>query len=116
MNDKAQLNTKQLNTKQLNTKQVKFLRKLGHSLSPVVTVADRGLVDTVLAAIEEALDFHELIKVKVRMQRDQRAELYQEICEKTGALQVQTIGMVLLVYKPSKKSVIDLPGPKVKLK
>ena len=45
----------------LNTKQIKHLRKIGHALSPVVIVADRGLVETVLTAIEEALDVHELI-------------------------------------------------------
>ena len=39
----------------LNQKQKKHLKRLGHSLSPVVIVADRGLVDTVMEAIEEAL-------------------------------------------------------------
>jgi len=98
----------------LNSKQIKYLRTLGHSLSPAVIVADRGLVETVVAAIDEALDVHELVKVKVRQQRDQRSALYEEICKKTGAVQVQTIGMVLLIYRPSKKSIIDLPGPKPK--
>jgi len=98
----------------LNTKQIKHLRKVGHSLSPVVMVADRGLVDTVVSAIEEALDSHELIKVKVRMQREQRLELFNQICEKTGAQQVQIIGMVLLIYRPTKDYIISLPGPKIK--
>ncbi len=98
----------------LNQKQIKHLRTLGHSLSPIVTVADRGLVETVVTAIEEALDIHELVKVKVRQQREQRTALYEEICQKTGAIQVQTIGMVLLIYRPSKKSIVDLPGPKPK--
>ena len=100
----------------LNIKQIKYLRKIGHGLSPVVIVADRGLVETVLTAIEEALDVHELIKVKVRLQREQRLELYNEICEKTGAGQVQTIGMVLLIYRPTKDYIISLPGPKIKAK
>ena len=95
--------------KKLTTKQNKYLRKLGHSLAPTVIVADRGLVETVIAAIEEALDVHELIKVKVRQQREQRTETYAEICKKTGAEQVQTIGMVLLIYRASKPSKISLP-------
>ena len=100
----------------LNTKQIKHLRKIGHSLSPVVIVADRGLVETVVTAIDEALNIHELIKVKVRLQREQRVELYNEICEKMGAQQVQTIGMVLLIYRPTKDYIISLPGPKIKAK
>ena len=98
---------------QLTSKQIKHLRTLGHSLSPVVTVADRGLIETVIAAIDEALEIHELIKVKVRQERDSRKELYEEICQKTGAIEVQTIGMMLLIYRPSKSSKISLPGPKV---
>ena len=67
----------------LNQKQKKYLKSLGHSLSPVVTVADKGLTDNVIQAIEEALDFHELIKVKVRLHRDARVAVYDEICAKT---------------------------------
>ncbi|MCP3674051.1 MAG: ribosome assembly RNA-binding protein YhbY [Gammaproteobacteria bacterium] len=100
----------------LNQKQIKYLRTQGHSLSPIVTVADRGLVNTVIEAIDEALEIHELVKVKVRQEREVRAKTCEDICKKTGALEVQKIGMVLLIYKPSKKSKIDLPGPKLKAK
>jgi len=100
----------------LNTKQIKYLRSQGHSLSPIVTVADRGLTETVIDAIHEALEIHELVKVKVRQERDARAKTCDAICKKTGALDVQRIGMVFLIYKPSKKSKIDLPGPKLKAK
>ena len=96
----------------LNQKQIKYLRKLGHGLSPVVTVADRGLIETVINAINEALDIHELIKIKVRQDKAQRQKTYQKICDKTSAIEVQTIGMMLILYRPSKKAKIDLPGPK----
>ena len=100
----------------LNPKQIKHLRKIGHSLSPIVTVADRGLVESVIQAIDEALDVHELIKVKVRLQREQRVALYGEICKKTGSIEVQNIGMILLIYRPSKSYLISLPPPKIKAK
>ncbi|NNJ71758.1 MAG: ribosome assembly RNA-binding protein YhbY [Enterobacterales bacterium] len=94
----------------LNAKQKKYLKGLGHTLSPVVTVADKGLTENVMLAIEEALDFHELIKVKVRQQRDARTDTYTEICDKTNAMLVNTIGMVLLIYRPSDKNKVELPG------
>jgi len=97
----------------LTQKQIKFLKSLGHSIAPVVTVADRGLVETVIAAVDEALDVHELIKVKVRLPREERTKIYQDLCRKTGAIEVQTIGMMLLIYRPTKNSIIDLPGPKL---
>ena len=97
---------------ELNQKQKKYLKSIGHSLSPVVTVADKGLTENVMQAIEEALDFHELIKVKVRLQRDARVAIYEEICTKTNAVLVNTIGMVLLIYRPTDKNKVELPGYK----
>ena len=73
-------------------------------------VADKGLTDNVMAAIEEALNAHELIKVKVRLQRDARVGIYSQICEQTGADMITTIGMVLLIYRPTKKNLVELPG------
>ena len=88
----------------LNTKQIKHLRKLAHNFSPIVTVAD--------TAINEALDIHELIKVKVRQPKPQRDETSAEICKKTGAVEIQKIGMVLLIFRPTKPSKITVPGLK----
>ncbi|RLA01262.1 MAG: ribosome assembly RNA-binding protein YhbY [Gammaproteobacteria bacterium] len=97
----------------LNPKQSKYLRKLGHSMSPTVIVADKGLTENVVAAIDEALEIHELIKVKVRQPKEQRKVTNQQICEKTNSYQAQTIGMILLIYRPGKDPQISLPGPKL---
>ena len=47
--------------------QLKHLRGLGHKLKPVVTVADKGLTDSVRTELEATLDHHELMKVRVRV-------------------------------------------------
>ena len=39
----------------LSNAQKKFLRKLGHSLNPIVYIGKEGLSDTVILAVEEAL-------------------------------------------------------------
>jgi RNA-binding protein len=84
----------------LSNSQKRHLRGLCHDLKPVVTVADRGLVDTVLAEIEQALDHHELIKVKLRAERDQRQQWSDAIIATTGATLVQAIGQVNCFYRP----------------
>ena len=43
----------------------KHLRRLGHNLKPVVTVAGNGLTENVTNEIERALTDHELIKIKL---------------------------------------------------
>ena len=81
----------------------KHLRRLGHNLKPVVTVAGNGLSETVNAEIERALTDHELIKVKlVADDRDSKKALTEAICADHKAELVQSVGYVLLLFRKSK--------------
>ncbi|MEM8660468.1 MAG: YhbY family RNA-binding protein [Pseudomonadota bacterium] len=79
---------------------IKRLRAIGHKLSPVVTVAGKGLTDAVLAELDRALHDHELIKIKLAVGgRDAKAALTQDICERSAAKLVQSIGNVILILR-----------------
>lgn len=94
----------------LNNRQIRFLRGLTHALHPVVIVADKGLTENVLAEIEGALEHHELVKVKLRADRAQRAEWTEAIRNQSGAEVVHAIGQVVSFYRPNpEKPVIELP-------
>ena len=87
----------------------KYLRTIGHGLKPVVTVAGKGLTDTVIAEIDRALNDHELIKVKLAVgERDIKTQVIDEICTRLDAHNVQTIGHILLLYRAAQK-----PDPKL---
>lgn len=95
----------------LNKNQLKYLRGLCHQLQPVVMVADKGLTENVVQALHEALDKHELIKVKLRTEREQRAEFIQHIEADTGAQLVQKIGQVACFYlRNPKEPMLALPA------
>lgn len=83
----------------LASSQRKYLRGLSHDLRPVVTVADKGLSENVMAEIERALDDHELIKVKLRGDRDTRSGWIDRIVAVTGAERVHDIGQVACLYR-----------------
>ena len=83
----------------LKAAQKKNLRGQAHHLKPVVTVADKGLSESVVAEIERALNDHELIKVKLRSDRDKRKEWTLSIAEQCKAELVQTIGQVACFYR-----------------
>ena len=94
----------------LNNRQLRHLRGLTHKLNPVVSVADKGLSETVMFEIESALDHHELIKIKLRGDRETRAGWINEISRITGAEQVHTIGQVACFFRRNpKKPVVELP-------
>ena len=81
----------------------KHLRRLGHNLKPVVTVAGNGLTENVTNEIERALTDHELIKIKlVAEDRDAKKALTNTICAGHNATLVQSIGHMLLIYRKAK--------------
>lgn len=93
----------------LSQQDKKRLRHIGHHLKPVLIAGDKGLTDTFLAELEGRLEDHELIKVKVNAgTRDQRAELVEALCEKSGADLIQRIGNIALLYRAAAK-----PNPKL---
>ncbi len=73
-------------------------------------VADKGLSDNVMAEIELALNHHELIKIRLRGEREERKSRIATITELTGAELVHQIGQVACYYRRNpKKPVIALP-------
>ena len=54
----------------VNDKQRRYLKGLAHPLKPVVMIGNAGLTENVLAEIENALAYHELIKVRVSGQEN----------------------------------------------
>lgn len=84
----------------LTIEQKKSLKALGHRLHPVVTVAGRGLADSVVAEIGRALRDHELVKVKFAVgDRETKFRLMAELCVLCDCELVQQIGHIALLYK-----------------
>ncbi len=78
----------------------KSLKARAHALDPVVMIGDRGLTPTVLAEIDRALAAHELIKVRVAGDdRDARLALRDRIVAELGAIGVQDIGKLVVLYR-----------------
>ena len=84
----------------LTPEQKKQYKSIGHHLKPVLTVADNGLTEGVLAELERALGDHELIKIKVNiLDRESRLEAIAELCKAGKAELVQVIGKMALLYR-----------------
>jgi RNA-binding protein len=95
----------------LTDRQKRHLRGLGHHLKPVVWVGQHGLSESVMAEIGIALDSHELIKVKIAAERDERRQIAAEICAQTTAVLVHSIGqMIILFRRNSQKPKVALPS------
>jgi RNA-binding protein len=100
--------------KKLEGFQRKYLRGLAHGLKPVVFIGRKGLTPEVLLSAENALERHELIKVKFNdfKGKDEKTEISGRIEKETGAENVGMIGHMVIFYRqqenPEKRK-IPLP-------
>lgn len=94
----------------LTGNQRRYLRGLAHHRKPVVTIGARGVTGEVISEIEQALDHHELLKVKLpAVEPSRRKLMVEEVCGATRAQWVQTIGRVGVIYRPAPEPKISLP-------
>ena len=94
----------------LTNKQKQFLKAKAHELKPVILLGGNGLTEGVVAEIEVALGFHELIKIKVPTEdREQKVLIMDAIIRETKADKVQVIGKTLVLYRQSEAKKIPLP-------
>ena len=84
----------------LTGKQRRHLRGLGHGLKPIVQIGKHGIDDGLVAAVDQALADHELVKVKVgEAAKLDRHEAAQAIAAKTHSEVAQVLGNTLLLYR-----------------
>jgi putative YhbY family RNA-binding protein len=85
----------------LSPRERSALKGRAHALEPVVHVGQAGLTDAVIAEADRSLTAHELIKVKIGViDRDERTRLVEELCARTDAAVVQTVGKVAVLWRP----------------
>ena len=95
----------------LTSAQNRFLRGQAHGLKALMQVGGKGVTPALVAELDQILERHELVKVKVGAEdREARDEMIAELAGQTGAALVQRIGHTATLYRPAKeKPSIVLP-------
>ena len=95
----------------LSGKQRRYLRGLGHELKPTVQVGKGGIDDGLVAAVDRALEDHELIKLKISEAASlDRHDAAAELATKTKSEVAQVLGNTVLLYRArDEKPEIELP-------
>jgi RNA-binding protein len=94
----------------LTGKQRRYLRGLGHDLDPVVQIGKQGLTDAAVAALDDALAQHELVKVRIGTEcPEDRHELAERLGPAVKGEVAQVLGRTVLVYRRRPKE------PKIRL-
>jgi len=96
----------------LSKSQLKHLVALTHNLKPVIMVGQNGVTENIIKELEIALDFHELVKIKIAGEdKESRAEMIKQLSSAVDTETVQKIGKTLTLYRRNKqKPKIELPN------
>lgn len=82
--------------------QKRFLRSMAHSLKPVVFVGQKGFTRTLADALDDALDRHELVKVKFLefKEKEKKLALVEQIEQTVSCQMVGLIGHMATFFRP----------------
>ena len=87
----------------MTSKQRAYLKGLAMTMDPIFQFAKNSLTPENTAAIAEALEARELIKISVLNNcADDPREIAQMVAERTRSQVVQVIGKKIVLYKESK--------------
>lgn len=94
----------------LSNNQKKYLRGIAHGLNPMIMIGSNGVTESLMEELENTLSHHEILKIKIATgDRDDRKEIIQYILDETGALLVQTIGKICVIYRQNEETELPLP-------
>ena len=97
----------------MTTKQRAYLKGLAMNIDPIFQCGKSSITPEFIAAVTEALEKRELIKISVLQNcADDPKELGIMIAERTRAQLVQVIGKKIVIYKQAKEErnrKIELP-------
>ena len=78
-------------------------------MKPVVQVGGDEISDAIVAAVEDALGHHELVKVRLYSPEDKKATA-AILAERSGAALCGVVGHTVILYKPHPEApTIELP-------
>ena len=84
----------------LTGRQIRHLRSLAHHLKPAVLIGQNRVTEGVIKHVNEELEHHELIKIKLLdAEKEEVREAEEILLKRTRAHKVQVIGHTLVLYR-----------------
>ena len=79
--------------------ELRVLKARAQKLEPVLKLGKAGLSEPFLKSLAEALNQHELVKIRLTEFKEERKSLAPELAAKSGSHLVTLIGNVVVLYR-----------------
>lgn len=83
----------------MNEPTLRELKARSQKLKPVIHIGRDGVTDTVVAALDQALSDHGLVKVRFTDHKSERKELSEHLGIRAGARLILQVGHTLTLYR-----------------
>lgn len=80
----------------------RHLRRLAHGLDPVVQIGAAGVTESVRAAVDRALIDHELVKLRIAAEREERRAMADALARATRSAVAGMVGRTAVLYRPAR--------------
>lgn len=84
----------------LTNAQIRSLKARSQRLKAMLEIGKEGISPRFLAALDDALTRHELVKVKFCRFKEEKKALSPQLAEKSGSFLVTRVGNVAVLYRP----------------
>jgi len=84
----------------LTNSQIRDLKAKAQRMKAQLKIGKEGLSPQFLAALDELLNHHELVKVKFDDLKERKKELTPELAEKSNSHLITRVGNVAVLYRP----------------
>jgi RNA-binding protein len=97
----------------LTNPQIRKFKAAAQLLEPMLKVGKAGLSDGFIRTVADALDRHELVKIKFAEFKAEKKELAPLLAEKTGSHLVMRVGNVMVLHRPKPVAAEATPTLKI---
>ena len=94
----------------LTNPQIRKFKAAAQLMDPMLKVGKAGLSDGFVRSVSDALDKHELVKIKFAEFKDKKKELAPLLAEKTDSHLVMRVGNVMVLHRPKSEPLAEPPA------
>ena len=88
----------------MNEPTLRELKSRSQKLKPVIHVGHDGITDALLAALDQTLTDHGLVKVRFTDHKSERKQLTAELATRTNSRQILLVGHTVTLYRTPSNS------------